>query len=67
LLAKRPRDFEAHLRLAQIFLARYRSKEDSGEDKSSFLKKARSHAAEAAAMRPADPQVKALLTRLKAR
>jgi tetratricopeptide (TPR) repeat protein len=65
LLEREPRDFEAHLRLAQILLRLHR--EGPPERRGAALEQAREHATEAAAIRPSDPEVKQLLGRLKAR
>ncbi len=65
LLEREPRDFEAHLRLAQILLRLHR--EGPPERRGALLERAREHAAEAASLRPTDPEVKQLLNRLKAR
>ena len=60
LLRQAPGDFEAHLRLGQLLLRRFTGEADRG-----LLARARQHAAVAAGLRTADPEVRALVQALR--
>lgn len=64
ILLKEPRDFESHLRSGQI-LAKLLKNKDSLEAIGDTKDKAKHHAMQAAAIRPTDPEVKALIDKLK--
>lgn len=61
LLRLEPKDFEGHLRLAQILAQKLTA---SAQHDETLWRRARWHAERAAAVRPADPEVKALQARL---
>lgn len=63
LLAREPRDFEGHLRLAQILLQL--ADKGAADKRDERRKEAREHAAEAAAMRPTHGEVRSLLGQLE--
>jgi hypothetical protein len=63
LLQQSPADFELNLRLGQILLRRYGT-EDTGDRQ--LLERASDHLQRAAAVRPDDPELQALLEQLDA-